>query len=326
MKTLIHTLGFMLLAILLAPHTMNAQKTDPNNQPKELGTVSWHRNYGTALAASLKQNKPVLILFQEVPGCATCRNYGHDVLSNPLLTEVIQNEFIPLAIFNNKGGADKRVLSFYKEPTWNNPVVRIVDADGINITDRVAGNYSAQGLYNAMEDALSKTKKEIPNYMQVLKKELYGTINTTKETYFKMYCFWSGEAKLGSQPGVLNTNAGFMDGHEVVKVIYNEDLTSDQQLAAYAQKNSMYPIKKHDSYRNSSKDEDYYLRHSDYRYLPLTTLQRTLINSALGTRKDASIYLSPKQKALLKKANSRSKILFHLPIEDGWDFAFAKAK
>ena len=72
--------------------------------------VSWYRDYETALELSEKHDKPVLILFQEVPGCATCRNYGHDVLSNPLMTEAIENEFIPLAIFNNKGGDDAKVL------------------------------------------------------------------------------------------------------------------------------------------------------------------------------------------------------------------------
>ena len=36
--------------------------------PVELGKVKWGRDYELALAASAKSQKPVLILFQEVPG------------------------------------------------------------------------------------------------------------------------------------------------------------------------------------------------------------------------------------------------------------------
>ena len=34
----------------------------------ELGKVNWLRSYETAVAQSKKQQKPLLILFQEVPG------------------------------------------------------------------------------------------------------------------------------------------------------------------------------------------------------------------------------------------------------------------
>ena len=50
-----------------------------------------------------------MLLFQEVPGCSTCRNYGHNVLSHPLMVEAIESLFVPLAIFNNKEG--KELLS-----------------------------------------------------------------------------------------------------------------------------------------------------------------------------------------------------------------------
>ena len=89
---------------------------------QELGTVDWLRSYDDALKQSKQEDKPVLILFQEVPGCATCRNYGDNVLSHPLLVDVIEHYFVPLAIFNNKGGEDRKILSKYNEPTWNNPV------------------------------------------------------------------------------------------------------------------------------------------------------------------------------------------------------------
>lgn len=60
-----------------------AQLTEVNNQPIELGMVSWFRNYDEALDQANRQKKPLFILFQEVPGCATCQKYGNNVLSNP---------------------------------------------------------------------------------------------------------------------------------------------------------------------------------------------------------------------------------------------------
>ena len=39
-----------------------------NAAPVELGEVKWGRDYEAALADSVESRRPVLILFQEVPG------------------------------------------------------------------------------------------------------------------------------------------------------------------------------------------------------------------------------------------------------------------
>lgn len=300
------------------------QKTNPNDQDEELGKVVWHRDYDKAVALSAKENKPVFILFQEVPGCMTCRNYGQNVMSNPLLVEAIENEFIPLAIFNNKGGKDKQILQKYNEPTWNNPVVRIVDNDGKNLTKRISGDYSALAVYNAITEVLQKEGKEIPKYITLLGQELKGNkYGAAKETYYSMYCFWTGEKQLGSNEGVLNTEAGFMNGHEVVKVTYNPEIVSDNTLTSFAKQNKMEPMQKNKSYRASSKDEDYYLQHSNYKYLPLSTLQRTKINSALGSRKSAEQYLSPRQLEWLKNKKS-NQVVFDKDFQEAWNAMAAR--
>ncbi|WP_432411419.1 VPGUxxT family thioredoxin-like (seleno)protein, type 2 [Rasiella sp. SM2506] len=309
-----------LLLVLVSFIAANAQqKTNPKNQDEELGKVAWYRDYEQAAVLSAKENKPIFILFQEVPGCATCRNYGHNVMSNPLLVEAIENEFIPLAIFNNKGGKDKQILQKYNEPTWNNPVVHIVDNNGKNLTKRIAGDYSALAVYNAITEVLQKEGKEIPKYITLLGQELKGNkYGAAKETYYSMYCFWTGEKQLGSNEGVLNTEAGFMKGHEVVKVTYNPEIVSDKTLTSFAQQNKMAPIQKDNSYRASSKDEDYYLQHSNFKYIPLTPLQRTKINSALGNRKSAEQYLSPRQLKWLHSKNS-SNVVFNKDFLVSWN-------
>lgn len=311
---------FLLSILLVSFQNSNAQeRTNALNQSEELGKVSWYRNYDTALKLAQKEDKPILILFQEVPGCATCRNYGHNVLSHPLMTEVIENEFIPLAIFNNKGGKDREILKKYKEPSWNNPVVRIVSADGSAIVKRVASDYSARGLYRAMVEALEVYGTPIPEYMQLLGKELfYNKNHKIKESHFKMYCFWTGEKELGAADGVLSTKAGFMNG-EVVKVQYNSEKISEQELATYAQAKKMKPVKDNGNFMWSKKDEDYFIQHSRFKYLPLSEVQKTKINSALGFQQSAQQYLSPKQREWFKHlGKSRDEVLFNKDFTAAW--------
>lgn len=321
MKKTLKSLGILVVLLNIVSISNAQTRTNPTSQPEELGTVSWYRNYEEALSASKKENKPVLILFQEIPGCATCRNYGNDVLSNPLLADAIGNEFIPLAIYNNKRGVDAEILKKYKEPSWNNPVVRIVNHGGSDIVPRVSGNYTARGLYAAMDLALRKEFIEIPAYFTLLGKELTATVGKTKDAYYSMYCFWTGEKQLGAQEGVLNTEAGFMGGHEVVKVTYNEGEIAQNTLDAYAKSNRMKPIPQTASYRWSQRDEDYYLQHTDYKYLPLTPLQRTKINSALGNRKSGIEFLSPSQLQWLKRIQNKElqrKELSSINFKKAW--------
>lgn len=310
-----------LLCCFIVSMSVAQSSTDPHDQPEELGQVSWHRSYETALTQAKKENKAVLILFQEVPGCATCRNYGHNVLTHPLMVEAIENEFVPLAIYNNRGGEDRKVLELYNEPTWNNPVVRIVDQSGKNLVDRVAGNYSAKGLYGAMKMALAAQKKAIPGYMEVLGQELGASShNRVKETYYQMYCFWSGEGHLGKAEGVIATEPGFMSGHEVVKVKYDATVTSESELDTYAKQAKCSPVASKSAKYRPDKDPQYYLKHSAYKYLPLTPLQRSRINSALGKQGRPDSFLSPKQRVWLTaaKKGAKGEVLYTESFATAW--------
>jgi len=237
------------------------------------------------------------------------------------MVEAIENSFIPLAIYNNKGGKDRVILEKFKEPSWNNPVVRIVSENGFDLVPRVAGNYQSIGLYNAMKNSLEKRNKEIPTYMKLLGEELAAVDNhNVKEKYFKMYCFWSGEKHLGKLNGVLSTKAGFMNGYEVVKVKYDERLVNDQHLEAYANKANCSPIAGR-SYRYSDEDHLFYLQRTNYKYLPLTEIQKTKINSAVGSGFSGKQYLSPKQLKWLEKLENSSTFnenLLEVDIANGW--------
>jgi hypothetical protein len=306
--------------LLLFTHSLFAQeRTNPHSQSGELGKVSWLRDYDEAVRLAAKEQKDMLILFQEVPGCATCRNYGHNVLTHPLMVEAIENLFIPLAIFNNKEGKDRKVLQQFGEPSWNNPVVRIVSANGSDLVERIAGNYSIEGLYQAMETTLKEKDRALPLYFQLLGQEIFAEKVT--ERHYQMYCFWSGEKHLGQASGVLSTEPGFMKGHEVVQVQYDPSVISAKELDKHANKGKCTYLEEDRSYR-PDKDPQYYLKQTAYRYLPLSKIQKTKINSALGKGEDATRFLSPKQKVWLKEAmrNDRGLApLYTLGIVEAWE-------
>ncbi|MFN7119513.1 MAG: VPGUxxT family thioredoxin-like (seleno)protein, type 2 [Saprospiraceae bacterium] len=303
----------LVIIALFATFSLQAQHT----QPEELGTVQWLRNYDKALAAAKQLNKPVFILFQEVPGCATCRNYGNHVLSHPLIAEAIENEFIPLAIYNNKGGDDAKILKSYQEPAWNNPVVRLVDADGIDISDRISGNYSQLGVVKAMTEVLGD---KTPNYLNLLCEELLAEAEGTQTATFSMYCFWTGEGQLGQLEGVMATEPGFMNGREVVQVKFNPNIISFEKLVkagsqvkcadqVFTNDNQQKTVAEKLLGKNAvagvnnfrlDNERKYYLSKTIYRFVPMTPLQAARANALVGKGKSPDAVLSPKQVQLAK--------------------------
>lgn len=314
-----------------------------NHQPDELGTVNWLRNFDAGLAKAREDKKPVFLLFQEVPGCATCRNYGHNVLSHPLIAEAIETLFVPVAIYNNKGGADAKVLKYYSEPTWNNPVVRIVGADKKDIVKRIGGNYSKLAVVAAMSEALTAHELPVPKYLQLLYQELASEKSGTEKATFSMYCFWTGEKKLGNMDGVVETQPGFMNGKEVVEVEYDPELINFETLLRKANKtgcaghvfaDNAEQLEKTEAIVGKSstsekgdfrldREPKYYLSKSVYKYVPMTQLQAARANSLVGNGQLPNEVLSPRQIALVaairadKKSKRKSAI--NVDIQKAWE-------
>jgi len=308
-----------------------------DSNPIELGKINWNRNYDTAIQQAIKESKPVFILFQEVPGCSTCRQYGQGVLSHPFIVEAIEDEFIPLAIFNNKNGHDSDILKRFHEPSWNNPVARIVDQDGQALADRVAGNYSELAVVDAITSALTQAGREVPNYLSLYREQLIAKENEA-EVALSMYCFWSGEKEIASIKGVVATEAGFMDGKEVVKVRYNKKDVSAKTIAnsaaqvncadgAYVRSTSDHftfknaETKTYSRYRKDVHNK-YYLYNSNYKYVPMLPIQELKVNRALATNQDPDALLSPRQLELLDKFKTtpKSKLKSRISIDfvDSW--------
>ena len=295
----------------------------PQDNPVELGKVNWMRNYDDAVQSSIDQDKPIFILFQEVPGCATCRNFGNDVLSHPFLVEMIETYFIPLAILNNQKGHDLEILKKFNEPTWNNPVIRVVNSKGKDLVDRLGRQWTELGVSYSITNTLEKLNIKVPTYFNLYQEELVGRSGPVKEANLAMYCFWTGEKELAKMDGVLSTEPGYMNGHEVVKIEYNPYVTSLNKIIPAANKvncadevyvdekvNVNVPVKSTSSYRKD-RDDKYYLSRTPYKIIPMTYLQSAKVNSAIGSRKSPDRYLSPRQIELfnyLKSNEIKSQI------------------
>ena len=271
--------------------------TNPKSQHIELGKVKWLRDYDTALAESKVQDKPVLLFFQEIPGCSTCVNFGRDVLSHPLMVEFIENEFIPLAIFNNRPGKDSDVLALYNEPSWNNPVAHFIDDKGKDIIPKLANNYQPLSMYNKMVEVLKQSGKSIPGYAILLGEDLKMEYGNLKSTIYETPCFWSGETSMVLHPAVKYTEAGWINNSEVVKVFFDESQVSLTELNSYATNEGFFVIGDHRGYRTDERPQ-YYLSKSFFGYLPLSKAQRSQINVALPYSRKPEHYLSPKQAAM----------------------------
>ncbi|MEM1124230.1 MAG: VPGUxxT family thioredoxin-like (seleno)protein, type 2 [Bacteroidota bacterium] len=334
-----------LLALFIA-----VQLTAKHGQPKELGQIRWTRNFEEGLAQAAKVNKPVFLLFQEVPGCSTCRNYGQHVLSHPLIAEAIETLFVPVAIFNNKGGEDAKVLKYYGEPSWNNPVVRIVNAQKENIIDRLNGNYSRLGIVQAMRLALQTENLEVPPYLSLLEEELLAAQSGSETAIFSMFCFWTGEKELGKIDGVVETQAGFMNGREVVSVKYDPAVIPYKKLLQSANQASCadhaYTDEKAQSNTaaavlgkekvattgqfRADREPKYYLGKTMYRFVPMTQLQALKVNSLIGQRQVPDAILSPRQLALLKyiraNPNGQWKNQINVDFVEAWKEVVDKKK
>ncbi|WP_262272540.1 VPGUxxT family thioredoxin-like (seleno)protein, type 2 [Microvirga yunnanensis] len=264
---------------------------------RELGDIKWLRDHDRALALAADQGKPVLLLFQEVPGCSTCVRFGQDVLTHPLMVELIADRFVPVAIFNNHPGADAELLRRYNEPSWNNPVVRFQGPDGTELLSKLADRYDALALHEKITAVLKVLGDNVPGYFRLLGRDLLVEYGLSTCVTYRTPCFWSGETSLAQHPAVITTDAGWVDGEEVVQVRFDPREVSRSDLDAYARAEGFGPIES--SGFELDREPQFYLRKNAARHLPLTPAQRTRINLAVPYRSSLPDLLSPQQSAWL---------------------------
>lgn len=223
--------------------------------------------------------------------------FGQDVLTHPLMVELITDRFVPVAIFNNHPGADAEILRRYEEPSWNNPVARFLGPDGTELLPKLADRYDALGLHDKITAVLEMLGNDVPGYFRLLGRDLLVEHGLSKCVTYTTPCFWSGETSLAQHQAVITTDAGWVDGEEVVQVHFDPREVTRADLDAYARNEGFSPIESGGFELDG--EPQYYLHKNAARHLPLTPAQRTRINLAVPYREWLANLLSPQQSAWL---------------------------
>ena len=236
-------------------------------QPLELGKVPWLRDFDAAVKLSRETKKPLLVLFDEVPGCHTVLSFGQEVLSDESVVAAITRDFVPVAVFNNVEGVDAKVLQSFGEPSWNNPVVRIIDADRKPLAPRFDGPYTREAFQRVLSSVRSVKKVE-----------------PMEKVTLAAGCFWECEARLGKLEAVRASRVGFLQGEEVVEVEFDPSVMNRTQLLAEAKKlecaNRVFTANEAESTRYSEKDTKYFLRSSRRSLEGLSEQEKVRLNAA----------------------------------------------
>jgi len=300
MKSLWTTVALVVGLAVTATVGKNATERD---QAIEVGEVNWGRDFAAALAAGKAAGKPLFLLFQEVPGCAGCKNFGGEVLSHPLIVEAIEDEFVPMLVHNNaSAGADLEILKRYREPAWNYQVIRFLNSAGEDLIPRRDRVWSLEAVAGRMVEALEASGREVPAYLRAL-----GPQPKTAEIAFAMPCFWTGECELGKIEGVVSTEAGWLDGREVTLVRYLpseldlEKLSARAAAANCADEVYRSPRKHYKAAKPS--DQARQIRGLRLESIPgLTEFQRTKLNAFFRSEPaKAKAWLSPRQRLALAR-------------------------
>lgn len=299
-------------AVLLAPLPVQSVPAGP-------GRVAWGRDRDAALAAARRTRRPVLELELDVSGCGPCAEFGRGPLSVPLVVEALEELFVPLAL--PRAGGERPAGA----GACDRPRVRFHGPGGAELLPGADRVRSAEGLVSLAVAALRAGDREVPLWLGLLDHELQE--RSLESATFAMACFWQGEALLGSLDGVLATEAGWLDGREVVAVRFDPGrldyatlveaagemrcasvvyARSDEQLAVARKVVGGERARRSEEAPRAPRDSDrkHYLERSALRHVPLTPLQALKVNAALGLKRDALVLLSPRQRVLYGRVRS----------------------
>ncbi len=298
----------------------------PDDTPVELGRIPWLRDFEAAKAEAARSGKPLLVLFDEIPGCNGCKKFGREMLSHPLVADAAREAFVPVAIRNNsKGDADAKLVKQFGMPAWAYPEVRLLAADNPgpkgDLVAREPKGWQKTVLPMRMAAALKQAGRDVPPYLALLTEELQG--DSLQTACFWMTCYWTGEANLGKLDGVKAMRIGWLNKKEVVEVDFDPEVVSFEKLAKTAREScgskvgvfarseqQLQIARQLDMPAKSSnapaKTDDVrqkrllMVRQPEIWFLALTELQATRLNAALAKRvsqDEIDALLSPTQRA-----------------------------
>jgi len=85
------------------------------------------------------------------------------------VVEAVETLFTPLCVYNNtKDDRDDATRKAYAERSWNNPVVRVVDAKRKDLTTGLTRQWSVAGIADLMVRAHAAQKQKAPTWLALL--------------------------------------------------------------------------------------------------------------------------------------------------------------
>ena len=102
------------------------------------------------------------------------------------MVEAIETSFVPLCIYNNKSGKDAAVLKSFEEPSWNNPVTRIIDSNRKDVVSRNGNGWSVAAVMSQSVEALKRRGKDVPPWMALVASESIGHARGVETAIFGM--------------------------------------------------------------------------------------------------------------------------------------------
>jgi hypothetical protein len=159
-----------------------------------------------------------------------------------------------------------------------------------------------------MIEALEASGQEAPLYLRAV--ALENDPHGLKTAAFAMHCFWVGEMELGKVPGVVATEAGWIEGREVTRVTYDPSTITTPALQEAAEEvecaDKTYTPNDDggiEGYRAAKEsDQKRQIKHwVALQNVPhLTTMQLTKLNAFATVDMDAALaWLSPRQRRAL---------------------------
>lgn len=283
-----YLLIFAILAVLIG---VSSYVVRADFAPSDGGAIPWSAEPEAARRLASHTGKPLLILHAG-PSSQDAEPLRR-ALSHPILLDA-SAEFVPLVL----QGAERGTISF--EDCRGNPIAQERQAET-----------SVAALLDRMRSALRAAGRPIPAYLDLVAFEYNPKV--VRSATFTLGCYWKGERHLGNLPGIVATRTGFVGADEAVQVEFDPTALSYSALLGEASqiecfKGAVEPTKPSagDASGGTAPADSVALRPADdpkfhlsrrpeYALLPLTELQATKVNAALGDDRSPDEYLSPSQ-------------------------------
>lgn len=287
----------LLFGSLRGPSLVRASGPEPY---AALPVDEWSQSLESAEKLSQESGKPILILSLNEGKSTTKTRFNKILTDSPLLAEVIEEEFHPVSRLTDESSTLRTRGS---TPT------------------AVGEEFSKVDLAQFLRKSLVAHGKSVPGYLSTVGwEDSSANIGTVA---FSMFCFWTGEQKLGGIPGVLTTEAGWLGGAEVTRVTFDRTVLPFPTLLAEAQRfdcaRSVFTANEEDAavarnsrlstgsfpadYRIASRpDQKRQLPGTAFAALRLNPVQATKVNAFARSQPGKALeWLSPSQLESLKR-------------------------